>query len=321
MNAQDEREGADTGWERELVEQLATEALREKRRARRWGIFFKSLTFLYIGLVIYLLNNGDGIDLDQAAGKEHVALVELEGAIGPDGPASADRINKGLRKAFRDSRTKAVVLRINSPGGTPVQASLIHDEIRRLRKKHEEIPLYVVVGDMCASGGYFVAAAGDKIFVNRSSLVGSIGVLMDGFGFADALDKLGIERRLLTAGEHKGMLDPFSPLKPFDEAHARRMLSEIHAHFIEAVKQGRGDRLADDDSLFSGLFWTGERAIELGLADELGDLGHVARDVVGIEKVVDFTVKDDPLQRLADRIGVAGAESLARLAGWWPGLR
>ncbi|BAN69062.1 S49 family peptidase [endosymbiont of unidentified scaly snail isolate Monju] len=321
MNEKEEHQVADAGWERELVENLATEALREKRRARRWGIFFKLLTFLYLGVILYLLNSGGDINLDQASGRDHVALVELEGVIGPDGPASADQVNKGLRKAFRDSHTKAVVLRINSPGGTPVQASLIYDEIRRLRKKHEDIPLYVVVGDMCASGGYFVAAAADKIFVNRSSIVGSIGVLMDGFGFTGALDKLGVERRLLTAGEHKGMLDPFSPLEPFDEAHARKMLSEIHAHFIEAVKEGRGDRLADDDTLFSGLFWTGQRAIDLGLADELGDLGHVARDVVGIEKVVDFTAKDDPLQRLADRIGVAGAEALAKLAGWWPGIR
>ncbi len=321
MNEKEENRAADGGWERELVENLATEALREKRRARRWGIFFKLLTFLYLGVILYLLNSGGDIDLDQASGKDHVALVELEGVIGSDGPASADRVSKGLRKAFRDSRTKAVVLRINSPGGTPVQASLIYDEIRRLRRKHEDIPLYVVVGDMCASGGYFVAAAADKIFVNRSSIVGSIGVLMDGFGFTGTLEKLGVERRLLTAGEHKGMLDPFSPLKPFDEAHARKMLSEIHAHFIEAVKEGRGDRLADDDTLFSGLFWSGQRAIELGLADELGDLGHVTRDVVGIEKVVDFTAKDDPLQRLADRIGVAGAEALAKLAGWWPGIR
>jgi len=321
VNEREENQVVDAGWERELVETLATEALREKRRARRWGIFFKLLTFLCLGVVFYLLNSSGEIDIDQATGKDHVALVELEGMIGPDGPASADRINKGLRKAFRDSHTKAVVLRINSPGGTPVQASLIYDEIRRLRAKHKDIPLYVVVGDMCASGGYFVASAADKIFVNRSSIVGSIGVLIDGFGFTGTLDKLGIDRRLLTAGKHKGMLDPFSPIKPFDEAHARKMLSEIHDHFIGAVKDGRGDRLADDDTLFSGLFWSGQRAIDLGLADELGDLGHVARDVVGIEEVVDFTTKDDLLQRLANHIGVAGAEALARLVGWWPGIR
>ena len=307
--------------DRVLLEELATEALRERRRARRWGIFFKLLTFAYIGVVIYLLAGDNELDLERAAGKDHVALVELKGVIEPDGPASADWVNKGLRKAFKDRHTKAVVLRINSPGGTPVQASLIYEEIRRLRKKHPKIPLYVVVGDMCASGGYYVASAADRIFVNPSSIVGSIGVLMDGFGFTGTMDKLGIERRLLTSGEHKGMLDPFSPLKPFDKAHAQKVLGEIHTAFIDAVKQGRGDRLAESDELFSGLFWTGRRAIELGLADEIGDLWHVARDVVGIEKVVDFTVEADPLKRLADRIGVAAAHALTRLGGQVPEIR
>lgn len=316
---QDERRGEK--WERDVLESLATDALREKRRARRWGIFFKLLTFLYIGILIYLATSEQTIDLDGAAGKDHVALVKLEGVIMPDGEASSERVIKGLRKAFKNSHTKAVVLRINSPGGSPVQSSLIYDEIRRLRKKHEKIPLYVVVDDMCASGGYFVAAAADKIFVNPASVVGSIGVLMDGFGFTDAMHKLGVERRLLTAGEHKGMLDPFSPLKPFDKAHADKVLHQIHQQFIDAVKQGRGDRLANDPQLFSGLFWTGKRAIELGLADDVGDLGHVARDVVGIEKVVDFTQKEDPFERLADRIGAAGARAIAELIGIGPHLR
>ncbi len=316
---QDARRGEN--WERDVLESLATDALREKRRARRWGIFFKLLTFLYIGVLIYLATSDQTIDLDGATGKDHVALVKLEGVIAPDGEASSDRVIKGLRKAFKSGRTKAVVLRINSPGGSPVQSSLIYDEIRRLRKKHEKIPLYVVVDDMCASGGYFVAAAADKIFVNPASVVGSIGVLMDGFGFTDAMHKLGIERRLLTAGEHKGMLDPFSPLKPFDKAHADKVLEEIHQDFIDAVKQGRGERLSDGPQLFSGLFWTGTQAIELGLADEVGDLGHVARDVVGIEKVVDFTQKEDPFERLADRIGAAGARALAELIGVGPQIR
>lgn len=316
---QDERRAG--RWERDVLESLATDALREKRRARRWGIFFKLLTFLYIGVLIYLATSDQTIDLDGATGIDHVALVKLEGVIMSDGEASSDRVIKGLRKAFKSNRTKAVVLRINSPGGSPVQSSLIYDEIRRLRKKHEKIPLYVVVDDMCASGGYFVASAADKIFVNPASVVGSIGVLMDGFGFTDAMHKLGIERRLLTAGEHKGMLDPFSPLKPFDKAHADKVLAQIHQQFIDAVKQGRGDRLGNDPQLFSGLFWTGERAIELGLADEVGDLGHVARDVVGVEKVVDFTQKEDPFERLADRIGASGARALAELFGLGPRIR
>lgn len=308
-------------WERDLVETLASDALKEKRRARRWGIFFKLLTFLYLGVVVYLLIPDKELDLDRMPGKDHVALVKLEGVIEPTGKSSAELINKGLRKAFKDKHTKAVVLSINSPGGTPVQASLINKEIVRLRKKYKDIPLYAVVGDMCASGGYYVAAGADKIFVNESSIVGSIGVLMNGFGFTGAMDKLGVERRLMTAGEHKGILDPFSPLSESDKEFADQVLNEIHNKFIAAVKAGRGDRLANDDQLFSGLFWTGEKAIALGLADEVGDLGYVARRVVGIEKVVDFTAKEDPFERFAERIGMASAEALARLAGWVPGLR
>ena len=319
MNGNREKEAGQ--WERELVETLASDALREKRRARRWSIFFKLLTFAYLGVLLYLLLPDNELDLDKVPGKDHVALVELEGIIAPGGEASAELVNKGLRKAFKDRHTKAVVLRINSPGGTPVQASLINREIRRLREKHKDIPLYVVVGDMCASGGYYVAAAADRIFVNESSIVGSIGVLMDGFGFTGAMQKIGVERRLLTAGEHKGILDPFSPLKEEDRDFAHEVLTEIHHNFIVAVKTGRGKRLSNDPDLFSGLFWTGRRAIALGLADEIGDLGHVARDVVGIEKVVDFTAKEDPLERLAERIGMAGARALARLAGWMPGIR
>lgn len=308
-------------WERDLLENLASDALREKRRSRRWGIFFKLLTFLYLGILLVLLIPDRELDLDKMPGKDHVALVELQGVIEPTGKSSAELINKGLRKAFKDKHSKAVVLRINSPGGTPVQASLINKEILRLRNKHKDIPLYVVVEDMCASGGYYVAAAADKIFVNESSVVGSIGVLMNGFGFTGAMNKLGIERRLLTAGEHKGVLDPFSPLREEDKVFAHKLLNQIHGEFIEAVKAGRGDRLSDDKELFSGLFWTGRRAIELGLADQVGDLGYVAREVVGTEKVVDFTAEEDPFERFAERIGMAGAEALARIAGWVPGIR
>ena len=308
-------------WERDLLENLASDALREKRRSRRWGIFFKLLTFLYLGVLLVLLIPDRELGLNELPGKDHVALVELQGVIEPTGKASAELINKGLRKAFKDKHTKAVVLRINSPGGTPVQASLINKEILRLRKKHKDTPLYVVVEDMCASGGYYVAAAADKIFVNESSVVGSIGVLMNGFGFTGAMEKLGIERRLLTAGEHKGVLDPFSPLKADDKVFAHELLNKIHGEFIDAVKAGRGERLSDDKDLFSGLFWTGRRAIELGLADQIGDLGYVAREVVGTEKVVDFTAEEDPFERFAERIGMAGAETLARIMGWVPGIR
>lgn len=302
-------------WERDLVERLASDALKERRRSRRWGIFFKLLTFAYIGLLVYLANPNI-FELDQIEQrKEHTALVNLEGIIAPAGGVEADKIVEGLRDAFSDKHTKAVVLRINSPGGSPVQSSYIQKEIARLREKHEDIPLYAVVADVCASGGYYVASAADQIYVNESSLVGSIGVLMNGFGFTEAMQDFGVERRLLTAGEHKGMLDPFSPMSEFDKAHAKEMLDELHKNFIEVVKQGRGDRLSDDPELFSGLYWSGRRAIELGLADEIGSAGYVAREVVGESKIVDFTPKDAPLERLADRLGAAAAASFAKITG------
>ena len=304
-----------THWERELVEQLASDALKERRRTRRWGIFFKLLTFSYIGLLIYLAMP-DSFDLKKMdKQKAHTALVELDGVITPTGGVSADTIVEGLRDAFEDKNTKAVILRVNSPGGSPVQSSYIQKEIARLREKYEDIPLYAVVSDICASGGYYVASAADRIYVNESSLVGSIGVLMNGFGFTEAMQELGVERRLITAGEPKGILDPFSPMSDFDRRHADQLLQELHLNFIDVVKQGRGDRLSDTQDLFSGLFWSGERAIELGLADEIGSASSVARDVVGEEKIVDFTPKDDPLERLADRLGAAAAKAFVSMTG------
>lgn len=303
-------------WHRSLVEKLAAEALVERRRARRWGIFFKLLTFAYVGVLIAMALPGDWTE--QAMGDEaHTALVELDGLIAPGEQASADNVVSGLRDAFEDANTKAVVLRINSPGGSPVQSSDIHKEIVRLRAKYPDIPLYAVVSDMCASGGYYVASAADKIYVNESSVIGSIGVLMNGFGFVDAMRALGVERRLMTAGEHKGMLDPFSPLSDFDKAHAAELLGDLHAEFIEAVKTGRGERLKGDDAtLFSGLFWTGRQGIELGLADAIGSAGSVARDVVGADELVDFTSEEDALTRLVDRFGAATGRTFARLTGF-----
>jgi protease-4 len=255
-------------------------------------------------------------------GKAHTALVELEGVIAVDEKASADNVVTGLRDAFEDKNTKGVILRINSPGGSPVQSSNIHKEILRLREKYPDIPLYAVVSDMCASGGYYVAAAADKIFVNESSVIGSIGVLMNGFGFVDAMQELGIERRLLTAGEHKGILDPFSPLTAFDREHAKTLLENLHQTFIAAVKAGRGDRLkADDEKLFSGLFWSGEEGVALGLADGVGSASYVAREVVGEEELVDFTTKGDPLERLAKRLGAAAGETFARFSGFAGGIQ
>lgn len=303
-------------WHRELVEKLATDALREKRRARRWGIFFKLLGFAYLAVLLIVLLPEDWSE--KAMGKkEHTALVELEGLIAPGEKASADNAVTGLRDAFEDKNTKAVILRINSPGGSPVQSSYIYTEILRLREKYPDIPLYAVVSDICASGGYYVAAAADEIYVNESSVIGSIGVLMNGFGFVEAMQELGIERRLLTAGEHKGILDPFSPLSEFDKEHAKELLEKLHTTFIEAVKTGRGDRLNGDEAqLFSGLFWSGEEGIELGLADGIGSASYVAREIVGAEDLVDFTAKEDPIERLAKRLGAAAGEAFARMTGF-----
>jgi protease-4 len=305
----------DENWSRDLVEKLARDALVERRRSRRWGIFFKLLTFAYLAALLVLLvpNEWSG----SAVGDEaHTALVELEGLIAPGEEASADNVVTGLRDAFEDENTKAVILRINSPGGSPVQSSYMHKEIVRLREKYPDIPLYAVVSDVCASGGYYVASAADAIYVNESSVIGSIGVLMNGFGFVDAMDELGIERRLLTAGEHKGILDPFSPLNGFDEAHVKRLLDELHQTFIDAVKSGRGDKLkGDDELLFSGLFWSGEEGIALGLADEIGSASYVAREVVGEEEIVNFTAEEDPFLRLIDRLGASVGRTFARLTG------
>lgn len=310
-----ERDNNSNEWHRDLVEKLATDALAERRKTRRWGIFFKLLTFAYIGGLLFLLLPKDWSETVKTD-EGHTALVELEGLIAPGEKASADNVVTGLRDAFEDENTKAVILRINSPGGSPVQSSYMHKEILRLREKYPDIPLYAVVSDICASGGYYVAAAADEIYVNESSLIGSIGVLINGFGFVDAMEELGVERRLLTAGEHKGILDPFSPLDGFDQVHVKDLLDTLHETFIDAVKSGRGDKLnGSDDVLFSGLFWNGEKGIELGLADAIGSASYVAREVVGAEDLVDFTAKEDPIKRLADRLGAAMGHAISRFAG------
>lgn len=309
------KDGKTGNWERDLIRDLAQSSLVEKRRARRWGIFFKLLTFGYL-VALLVLWWPDEWQMEQIKQhKAHTALVDLSGVIADGEEASADNVAAGLRAAFEDKKTKAVILRINSPGGSPVQSSYIYKEIRRLREKHSDIPLYAVVGDVCASGGYYVASAADRIFVNESSVIGSIGVLMSGFGFVDTLKKLGVERRLMTAGEHKGIMDPFSPVNEFEKRHVRQLLDQLHEEFIAAVKAGRGDRLKDSEQLFSGLFWTGREGIDLGLADDIGSAGSVARDVVGEEKIVDFTPKDDVLERLASRIGAGLAQGMTRLFG------
>ena len=248
-------------FEQSLVNELAREVLKEQRRNRRWGIFFKFLLALYLFtfLIIYFVENtGSG----SFGGEKHTALIEINGVIAADSEARADYVVTGLRKAFEDENTQGIILRINSPGGSPVQAGYINDEIKRLRDKYPEIPLYAVISDICASGGYYIAAAADKIYANKASIVGSIGVIMAGFGFVDTIEKLGVERRLLHAGENKGFMDPFQPLKLDEETHVQGLLDEIHQQFIDVVKNGRGDRLINDEKLFSGLIWSGEESIK-----------------------------------------------------------
>jgi len=295
-------------WERETLEKLSFAALKEQKTARRWGIFFKLLTFAYVTFLLLMLLQWRG-DGDVMSGARHTALVQLDGVIDAKGEASAEKINGALQSAFKDKNTLGVILRINSPGGSPVQSGIIYDEVRRLRSVHPDTPLYVVVEDVCASGGYFVAASADKIYVNKASLVGSIGVLMDGFGFTGGMDKLGVERRLLAAGENKGFMDPFSPVDPKQKEYALGMLNDIHQQFIAVVKQGRGKRLKDNPELFSGLIWTGQRSVELGLADGFGSVESVARDVIKAEHIVDYTEKSNPVERIAKRFGAAAAKS------------
>jgi protease-4 len=301
-------------WERQLVEKLLLGNVTEQRRARRWRVFFKGLLFVYLFAVLALWAVEYLPTASLRAGG-HAAVVEIDGLISSETDASAENVVEALRNAFKDKGTKGVILRINSPGGSPVQSAIINDEIRRLRDKHKKVPVYAVIEDLGASGGYFVAVAADKIYVNRSSVVGSIGVLMNGFGFVETLDKLGVERRLMTAGEHKGLFDPFSPVGEFDREHLKRVLDELHQNFITAVKAGRGNRLKDDPAVFSGLFWTGEESVALGLADGFGDLGYVARDVVGVETTVDFTKKEDVWERLAARVGTGAAQAFGALLG------
>jgi protease-4 len=301
--------GRKNGWEREVLEKLAFAALDEQRKARRWGIFFKLFIAAYLVIVLLLMQAGT-VGEKALAGR-YTALVDLEGEIDAEGMASADHIITGLRAAFEDKAAAGIILRANSPGGSPVQAAYIYDEILRLREKYPNTPLYAVVGDICASGCYYAAAAADKIYASPASIVGSIGVLMDGFGFVDSMKKLGVERRLLTAGENKGILDPFSPLDARSRQHAQKMLNQIHQQFIDAVKQGRGDALKPNKEIFSGLFWTGAQARQLGLVDEFGSAGYVAREVIGAEEIVDYTVHENLFERLTERFGAALGRSLA----------
>ena len=299
-------------WSRDVINRLAFAAVNEQRRTRRWNIFFKVLLALYLLALLILYMPTDWDQLGKVSEK-HTALVELKGVISDKTEASADTVIKGLRNAFEDENTAGIILRANSPGGSPVQSGYIYKEIKRLRELHPDTPLYAVVTDVCASGCYYVVSAADDIYVDEASIIGSIGVRMDSFGFVETMEKLGVERRLYTAGESKGFLDPFTPAKSDEVEHVKLLLDSIHRQFITAVQQGRGERLHENDKLFTGLVWTGEEGIPMGLADEIGSSSYVAREVIGVEEIVEFTEKPDFFKRLSDRIGVAMVKGMGEV--------
>jgi len=299
------------------VDTLARELMRERQQDRRWRVFFRMSWLLLVVAALWLMWSDQPRHSSPTG--PHTALVDLRGEIAVDTEASAEQVLAGLRNAFEDEGAKAVVIRINSPGGSPVQAGIINDEVRRLKALHKK-KVYAVVEEVCASGAYYVAVAADEIFVDKASLVGSIGVLMDGFGVTGLMDKLGVERRLITAGENKGMLDPFSEQNPKHRAYAQAMLDQIHQQFITVVRQGRGARLKETRDTFSGLFWNGEEAIKLGLADQVGNLDYVAREVVKAAEIVDYTPRENVAERLAKRFGAAVGAGAARALGGLPRL-
>lgn len=296
-------------WEQKTIEKILLENLREQRLRRRWGILFKLLMLLLIFFALILFWPSDSAS--SGLGKPHVGVVDIKGEIAESDPASSDNVMTGLQRAFKDKDTVAVILRINSPGGSPVQASNIYNEMIYQRKKYPKIKLYVVCSDLCASAAYYIASAGDSIYANPSSLVGSIGVILDSFGFVDGMHKLGVERRMFTAGDHKGFLDPFSPLKPDEQQEALSLLKNVHEKFIHDVQQGRGNRLKNNPEIFSGMVWTGSQALPLGLIDGFGNAQSVARDVIKNTTLVDYTVKPSFLETVTNRLGAVFAGEVA----------
>jgi protease-4 len=306
------------GWERATLEKLMFATLEEQRQQRRWRTFTRLAWLVFFVFLLWTLLYRGGPAPDRAL--THTAVIEVKGEIDSDSEANAEFIVAAMRAAFEDEGAQGLVLLINSPGGSPVQAGIVNDEMRRLKAKHKK-PVYAVVEESCASAAYYIAAGADRIFVDKASIVGSIGVLMDGFGFVGLMEKLGVERRLMTAGEHKGFLDPFSPQTPAHREHAQLMLDQVHKQFIDIVKAGRGKRLKDGPELFTGLFWTGQQAVELGLADQLGNLDYVAREVIKAEEVVDYTRRANVAEKLAKKFGAAVGEGAVRALRTMPSLR
>jgi protease-4 len=304
-------------WEKSLIEKLALAGVTEQRRARRWGIFFKLAMMTYL-VVLLVISMGPRLNIGIQSVEKHTAVVDVSGMIMQGADANAANIIQGLRAAAEDEMTQGIIVRLNTPGGSPVQSAYVFEEIVAIRAQYPDLPVHAVVTDMCTSGGYYIAAAVDKIFVNPASVVGSIGVIMEGYGFVDTLEKLGVERRVMTAGKHKAMLDSFAPVNSAEKAHAQHLLDQVHQQFIAAVKKGRGERLKVTDDMFSGLVWTGQESIALGLADGIGHDRSVAKDIIGAEKLVDFTPREQFLERLATRIASSVGEMLTGVnrTGW-----
>lgn len=298
------------GWEREVIEKLAFAAINEQKKTRRWGLFFKSLMFAYLivllGVAVYPKFKGE----IGSSGKSHTAVIDIVGMIAESEVTNASAIIQSLRSAAKNPNTKGIVLHANSPGGSPVQADYVYHEIRAIKAKHPDLPIYAVISDICASGCYYIASAADKIFVNPASIVGSIGVLMNGFGFVGTMDKFGIERRLVIAGEHKALMDPFSPSNSQETKFMQALIDQVHLQFIDAVKQGRGDRLKETSDMFSGLVWSGAEGIKLGLVDEVGNDDFVAREIIGAKHIENFTKEERLLDRLVGRMGVSFGQSI-----------
>ena len=298
-------------WERKVIQDLAFAAIKEQRASRRWGYVFKGFIFIYLIAILMMTMSNQDI---QAYSEKHTALVNINGLIAADAEANADNIVAGLRDAFDNQQAKGLIIRLNTPGGSPVQSGIINDEVKRLRSIRPDFPVFAVIQDVCASGGYYIAVSAQEIYADKASIVGSIGVRMDSFGFTDTIAKLGVERRSITAGQNKSFLDPFLPVKDKDIEHAQSMLNNIHQQFIKVVKEGRGDRLANTPNLFSGLFWSGEQALPLGLIDGLANSSTVARDKIGAEKIIDYTPRPNYLDKFANRLGASFSQVLVSLS-------
>ncbi|MEQ1486022.1 signal peptide peptidase SppA [Methyloglobulus sp.] len=305
------------GWEREIVEKLAFAAITEQRRTRRWGIFFKLLMFGYLLAILGISMYPKFKQEIGVGGKNHTAVIDLVGMIAENQNANAESIIDSLRNAAKDKNTKGIILHANSPGGSPVQSTYVYDEIKKIKKEHPDLPIHAVVSDICASGCYYIVTAADKIFASPASLIGSIGVIMDSFGFVETMQKLGVERRLITAGAHKALLDPFSPSKPEESQYMQNLINQVHQQFISAVKSGRGARLKETPDMFSGLVWTGEESIKLGIIDAMGTQDYVAKEIIGAETLVDFTQQERLVDRIAGKLGASFSSGIHNLVKEW----